>query len=50
MFMILISSLSTVDAAPTGFYGTNDKHGYELDESAANSKLIQQLMIIESRN
>ncbi|SPR05595.1 conjugal transfer protein [Orientia tsutsugamushi] len=41
MFMILISSLSTVDAAPTGFlWYNNDKHGYELDESAANSKLI----------
>ncbi|WP_109234677.1 conjugal transfer protein TraF [Orientia tsutsugamushi] len=40
MVMILISQLSTVDASPTGFLWYNDKHGYELDESAANSKLI----------
>ncbi|KJV97003.1 conjugative pilus assembly domain protein [Orientia tsutsugamushi str. UT76] len=42
--------LATANSLPTGFLWYNDKHGHELDESAANSKLIQQLMIIESRN
>ncbi|WP_371220015.1 conjugal transfer protein TraF [Orientia tsutsugamushi] len=38
MFMILISSLSTVDAAPIGFLWYNDKHGHEPNNST--SKLI----------